>query len=183
MESVIVRSRQDLEKITNDIEEVEFINYSEDYSFCCQLSNVLSVTFTKMNVFLDSLPKNIKRLSLYDCEFDDYLLKEFKNLEYLEITNSCIDINKILFLNGLKSINISFSKVINGIMLSQFELLEEIILDDANIENLDFLLSINSLKRVIINNEMMDKFNSLFVELMNKGVIVCDVMGGVFNEV
>lgn len=182
MESVIVRNIQDLEKIGNDTKEIEFINYNEDYSFCSQL-NISSVTFTKMNVFLDILSKNIKRLSLYDCEFDDNLLNEFRNLEYLEITNSCVDVNKILFLNKLKSINVSFSSVVDGFKFSQFKLLEEVILDDTNIENLDFLLSISTLKRVIINNEMMDKFNSLFCDLMDRGVIVCNVMGGVFNEV
>lgn len=180
MKSIVVKKEEDLLQIDNQVKEIEFYQYEGIYDILNL--DLDSITFTRMNVFLDSIPLNIKELSFFDCDFLINELDKFQDLEVLEITNSSVDILDIVNLSNLKSINLNFCSISNIEKLTEFFKLEEISLVGVDVSNYDFLAMISSLKKVVVNNTIYDSNKELFQKLVDKGVLFLDMMGGVFND-
>ena len=181
MKSVIVRYEEDLAKVDADVREIEFYEYSGFYDISNLKLN--SVSYTKMDVDIDSIPSNVSSLSFFDCDFSISLLNKFKELVSLEITNRYIDILEISHLSNLKSINLNFCKILNVEEIVNFSFLEEISLIDTNVSNFNFLDDIKNLKTIVIDDNIYENNKNFFRKLGDKGIFILDMMGGAFNDI
>ena len=180
MDCVIIRCDSDLNKINENTNILEFIEY--DGLFDVSNLELESVSFTKMNVDAYTIPSNIKVLSLFDSDFNGCELNRFVELEELEITNRIVDVINILNLKKLHTLNLNFSNILNADRLCELELLENISLVDAHFENFDFLFNLKNIKSVIVSEDDYFKNKEVFLELSKKGIFVLNMMGGAFND-
>lgn len=181
MDSVIIRCASDLNKINENTHILEFLEY--DGLFNVSDLKLECVSFTKMNVDLYAIPSNIKILSLFDSDFNDYELSEFIELEELEITNRLVDVINILNLKKIHTLNLNFSCILNADRLCELEMLENISLVDTHLRNFDFLFELKNIKSVIVSEEDYFKNREVFLELSKKGILVLNMMGGAFNDI
>lgn len=182
MKSVVIKKKEDFEKIDETTTEIEFVEYDDLFSFLdnCVLPNI---TFTKMEVFLDSLPLSLEKIYLYDCDAEIYKLRRFPNLKFLLITNRKVDINDISNINILEELTLDYCDVVNVESLSNYKNLKKLSLINTSIKNYEFLLDINSLHRLIIDDNTFELNKYLFSKLINNGVLVSDMIGGRYDVV
>lgn len=182
MKSVIIKTLDDFGKITEDTSEIEFVEYNDVFSFAddCILP---SITFTKMYIELDILPKSVEKLCLFDCDADIEKLGTFSKLKYLAVTNKKIDILDIINISNLEKLSLNFCEISNIDMLDKFSNLKELSLIETNIVDYNFLNNISCLKKVIIDDDNYEKNKEFFYELGTMGIVICDMMGGNLNEV
>lgn len=182
MKSIVIRNIDDFEKITNDVNEIEFVEYNGIFYFeeDCILS---SITFTKMYAELSIIPKCINKLCLFDCDVNFDELKNFTSLKHLEITNRKIDVSELLCVSSIEKLSLNYCEIENINVLKEFSSLKELSLVDTNIDEYDFLIELNSLEKVIISDDLYEENKEFFDELYKKGIIICNMMGGSLNEV
>lgn len=181
MKSVIIRCNNDFDKIDENTKVVEFYKY--EGLFDISSLKLENITFTKMDVDIDSISKNIKELSLFDSDFNFDELYKFQDLEVLEITNRRFDIVDILQLKKINTLNLNFCEVLNIDRLCEMEIIENISIVSTNLKNFDFLFGLKNLKSVVINVDDYFENKDLFLALAKKGVLVSDMMGGIYNAI
>lgn len=179
MDSVIVRKLEDFEHVDSDTSEIEFVSYSDVFTLGKEL-NLKSLTFTKMDVFLDFLPDGIERLGLYDCTTDLLEIKRFSKLKRLEITNCTVDILNLMELTGLESLSLNYCEIINWEKLNQFSNLSFLSLVEVIGVDYNFLLNNKSIQNLIIDDVTFEENRNLFLELSKRGVLITDMFGGEF---
>ncbi len=188
MKSVIVRNINDLELIDEDVTEVELINVdcsSEIMEIIGQLKNLNSLTFTKIsNLDIEDIPKIITNLAFYNCDLENIkVLSRFTRLESLEITGMRdLSFKELVLSSTLKTISLNYSKVIDYNALKTLPL-EEISMVETEIESYNFLLELKNLKKVIVDREHYEKYEAIMRRLENNGVLVTNIMGGVYRYV
>lgn len=182
MKSVVIKTLEDFEKITNDTSEIEFVGYNNFFSFTddCILP---AISFTKMHVELDVIPRSIEKLSLFDCDVNLEKIDIFTKLKYLEITNRKIDISEILSVLNLEKLSLNFCEITNTELVKKISKLKEISLIETNIDDYGFLKNMSALEKVIIDEDNYEKNREFFYELEDRGIFVCDMMGEKINEV
>lgn len=181
MDSVIIRCDDDFNKINENTKEIEFYEY--DGLFDVSDLQLDAITFTKMDVDMDSIPSNIRTLNLFDCCFDIFDLNKFKKLEDLEITNKNIDVVNILNLLKLRTLNLNFCTILNVDRLCELKFIEKISLIDVKLKNFNFLLDLKNIKSVVIDVDDYVGNKDLFLALTKKGVLVSNMMGGIYSEI
>jgi Leucine-rich repeat (LRR) protein len=150
----------------------------------------LSHSTLKNVVALEDM-KELKSLSLYDCEIDDdelnYLgninsidelelvncnissidfLTDLENLEWLEIGhNNLNDISAISNLKNLRFLCLKNNEIENIDALKGLDKLEQLSITDNNISNIDVLKELKSLEEIILSDIQVDKFKDVLDEL------------------
>lgn len=182
MKSVVIKTLEDFEKITNDTSEIEFVEYNNFFSFAddCILP---AISFTKMYVDVEVIPRSIEKLGLFDCDVNIKKLNIFTKLKYLEITNRKVDVSEIISVSNLEKLSLNFCEIINVELVEKFSNLKEISLIETNIDEFRFLNNISSLEKVIIDDDNYEKNRDFFYELESRGIFVCDMIGEMLNEV
>lgn len=189
MKSVIIKNIEDLRNINEDVTEIEFFDldyFGEVVEIVNGLEKIESLTFTNiLDIDIQDIPKYIKNLSFYNCTLEDVSeLKNFSMLRDLEITGSEeLSFEETTLPITLKTINLNYSKVVDTSFILNLLELEEISIVESDIENYDFLLEIKNLKRVVIDIDNYEKQDIIMRKLENQGVLVTDIMGGVFRYV
>lgn len=181
MKSVLIRNDKDLLKLDTSVDEVEFYKYEGLFDYSKLSVGLLS--FTKMDVDLEDIYPHIEELALFDCEFNMEDLKRFISLKCLKITNKKFDILDILDLQNIESLNLNFCDISNIKYLCKFDNLKEISLIETNIEDFDFLFNLEHLETVSIDKNAYLANKRLFETLCEKGVVITDMMGGVYDEI
>ena len=181
MKNVIVRCDDDFNKIDENTRIIEFYKYGGLFDVSnLELENI---TFTKMDVDINSIPMNIKELGLFDSDFNFDELYKFQELEVLEITNRRVDIVDVLKLKKIYTLNLNFDEILNIDRLCELETIENISIISTNLKNFEFLFSLKNLKSVAINIDEYSENKDLFLTLAKRGGLVSDMMGGIYNEI
>lgn len=186
---MIVRNVDDFNKITFDIEELELVEFPFlvlDEKFFSRFFNLKKVTFTKMFITsLDFIPKNISSLAFYDCYIEGLdKLREFNNLSSLTITNyKNLDLRKIVNLSLLRFLDISYCSIEMEEVLLLLDNLEEIDISYLEVKNYNFLRGFTGLKKIIIDRDTYLNNKGLMKELESTGIVIYDMLGGIFNEI
>lgn len=149
--------------------------YNDSYRIFLQLNNLRKMVFEKCefeNVDL-IVSLNLTGLSLIDCKINNYnFIGTLLDIDRLCIVNGQVDIDKINKLEGLISLQLSYSKIVSDNKEICLNNIEELYIDNTNIERFDFLLGLNHLKRVSIDREQYKMNKELFDKLMEGNVIV-----------
>lgn len=149
--------------------------YNDSYKIFLQLNNLRKMVFEKCefeNVDL-IVSLNLTGLSLIDCKINNYnFIGTLLDIDRLCIVNGQVDIDKINKLEGLISLQLSYSKIVSDNKEICLNNIEELYIDNTNIEGFDFLLGLNHLKRVSIDREQYKMNKELFDKLMEGNVIV-----------
>lgn len=149
--------------------------YNDSYKIFLQLNNLRKMVFEKCefeNVDL-IVSLNLTGLSLIDCKINNYnFIGTLLGIDRLCIVNGQVDIDKINKLEGLISLQLSYSKIVSDNKEICLNNIEELYIDNTNIERFDFLLGLNHLKRVSIDREQYKMNKELFDKLMEGNVIV-----------
>ena len=177
MKSVVIRNKSDFIKIDEYTEEIEFVSYNELFTFKenCILPNI---TFTKMYVNFDILPESIKKLSLFDCYFDELNIEKLVNLKKLEITSSIVDVKRFAMLD-IEELVLNFCTIENYKELLFLKNLKVLSLVGVVIDDFKFLTELK-LEKFIIDDDNYEKHKEIFDFMKSSGIVICNMMGGRF---
>ena len=145
-----------------NIKEIVFDN--------CEFENALLLATLKVNC-----------LSLVNIQINNYnFISALNNLESLTIINGNVSLDRVNNLVKLKYLNISFSSVDgNNIILDN---LRELHIENTNIDNLEFIRNIKSLRVLSVDNKQYQKNKKLLDELNYLDLEVIDNIGGNNHE-
>ena len=120
-------------------------------------------------------------LSLVNIQINNYnFISALNNLESLTIINGNVSLDRVNNLVKLKYLNISFSSVDgNNIILDN---LRELHIENTNIDNLEFIRNIKSLRVLSVDNKQYQKNKKLLDELNYLDLEVIDNIGGNNHE-
>lgn len=163
--------------------------YNDSYKIFLQLNNLRKIVFEKCEFENADLivSLNLTSLSLIDCKINNYnFIGTLLNIEKLCIVNGQVNIDKINKLEGLISLQLSYSKIVSDNKEIYLNNIEELYIDNTNIEKFDFLMGLNNLKRVSIdmrqyktNKELFDKLNEGNVIVLYENMIQVGDMNGI----
>lgn len=180
MDSVVVKTIEDLNNVTSITREIEFIEF-DLFQLDNNYLNTLtldSLSFTNMEVNLKLLNKNIKQLSFYNATLLNVeLLSNFANVRILEITNVTFDIKNILSMQFLEKLNLNYSQISNCDYLKNFINLEELSIIDTDFD-IKCLLDIVNLKTLIIDEKILENNRDIISDLYKQGVYIKNIFGG-----
>ena len=184
---MIVKSVDDLKLLDDQIQEIDLVEFpllTLDDEILKRFEELLSLTCTKMYLNdLSFIPKTIRSLNFCNCFIENMdELKQFTNLYTLSITNCSINVEKII-LPLLERLDISYSSIEKGEFLLFLDNLEELNICCCVIKSYEFLRSLGSLKRLIIDIDSYNNNLELMKELEKNHVLIYDEMGGCYNEI
>ena len=148
--------------------------YNDNYNIFSKLANLTEIVFQNCE-FEDTdmiTTLNLQSLSLINCKIYSYsFVNILEELTELTIINGNIELEKINMLNKLKYLQISYSNIIANANLN-IERLEELYIDNTNINNFEFLNYLPNLKRISIDEKQFDSNRQLFINLMEKNILI-----------
>ena len=89
----------------------------------------------------------------------------------------------ILNLLKLRTLNLNFCTILNVDRLCELKFIEKISLVDVKLKNFNFLLDLKNIKSVVIDVDDYVGNKDLFLALTKKGVLVSNMMGGIYSEI
>lgn len=171
----------ELLKIRN-IEEIIVTGINIDISFyqvLSKLKRLEKLTFIDCNLNnLKYFDNNIKYLCFNNCQIDNIIeISKFNNLESLYLDETP-DINLDYFPNLKNIINLSFmnTKVLNSNNLIYLDKIENLCLTNSNIDKIDTLIENETLKTLVIDQEIYKNNKEVIKHLINRGVKVVDYL-------
>lgn len=163
--------------------------FNDNYNIFLNLNNLSEFVFENCEFENADLIASLKlkSLSLINCKIESYsFVNVLENLEELSIINGLIEIEKINMLNHLKYLQISYSSITDSTELN-INTLEELYIDNANINNFNFLNNLLHLKRISIDEKQYSNNKELFNNLMKRNILVLNEnmveFGGESNEI
>ena len=132
--------------------------FNDNYNIFLNLNNLSEFVFENCEFENADLIASLKlkSLSLINCKIESYLfVNVLKDLDELSIINGTIEIEKLNMLNHLKYLQISYSNISDDKDLNIYAL-EELYIDNTNISNFDFLNNLLNLKRISIDESMVE---------------------------
>lgn len=171
----------ELLKIRN-LEEIIVTGINIDISFyqvLSKLKRLEKLTFIDCNLNnLKYFDNNIKYLCFNNCQIDNIIeISKFNNLESLYLDETP-DINLDYFPNLKNIINLSFmnTKVLNSNNLIYLDKIENLCLTNSNIDKIDTLIENETLKTLVIDQEIYKNNKEVIKHLINRGVKVVDYL-------
>ena len=182
MKSILIRTSEDFNKIDEETDELEFVEYEDSFEFTedCFLPKI---TFTKMDVFLEYLPLSLEKIFLFDCDAEFGMLKMFPKLKFLAITNRELNINDLVGIDNLEELSLNYCSVDNVERLKEFSRLNRLSIVNTDISNYEFLFDLEAIKTIVVDEDNFEKNKELFIELSKKDILILDMMGGCYNEI
>lgn len=163
--------------------------FNDNYNIFLNLNNLSEFVFENCEFENADLIASLKlkSLSLINCKIESYsFVNVLENLEELSIINGLIEIEKLNMLNHLKYLQISYSSITDSTELN-INTLEELYIDNANINNFNFLNNLLHLKRISIDGKQYSNNKELFNNLMKRNILVLNEnmveFGGENNEI
>ncbi len=135
------------------------------------INKLQDITFDNCKINNLNKLKELKSLSLINCNVNVNVIENMKSLEYLTIINDRINLNILNNLNNLKYLNLSYCKVKGELYNINIETL---CIDNTNIENYNFIKKLVKLKNVYIDVYQFETYKKYFINLnikvVNRGV-------------
>lgn len=163
--------------------------FNDNYNIFLNLNNLSEFIFENCEFENADLIASLKlkSLSLINCKIESYsFVNVLENLEELSIINGLIEIEKLNMLNHLKYLQISYSNIVDNKDIN-INTLEELYIDNANINNFNFLNNLLHLKRISIDGKQYSNNKELFNNLMKRNILVLNEnmveFGGENNEI
>lgn len=163
--------------------------FNDNYNIFLNLNNLSEFVFESCEFENANLIASLKlkSLSLINCKIESYSFANvLENLEELSIINGLIEIEKLNMLNHLKYLQISYSNITDSTELN-INTLEELYIDNANINNFNFLNNLLNLKKISIDEKQYSNNKELFNNLMKRNILVLNEniveFGGENNEI
>lgn len=163
--------------------------FNDNYNIFLNLNNLSEFIFENCEFENANLIASLKlkSLSLINCKIESYsFVNVLENLEELSIINGLIEIEKLNMLNHLKYLQISYSNITDSTELN-INTLEELYIDNANINNFNFLNNLLNLKKISIDEKHYSNNKELFNNLMKRNILVLNEnmveFGGENNEI
>lgn len=163
--------------------------FNDNYNIFLNLNNLSEFVFESCEFENANLIASLKlkSLSLINCKIESYsFVNVLENLEELSIINGLIEIEKLNMLNHLKYLQISYSNITDSTELN-INTLEELYIDNANINNFNFLNNLLNLKRISIDENQYVNSKELFSNLIKRNILVLNEnmveFGGENNEI
>ena len=163
--------------------------FNDNYNIFLNLNNLSEFVFESCEFENANLiaSRKLKSLSLINCKIESYsFVNVLENLEELSIINGLIEIEKLNMLNHLKYLQISYSNITDSTELN-INTLEELYIDNANINNFNFLNNLLNLKKISIDEKQYSNNKELFNNLMKRNILVLNEniveFGGENNEI
>ena len=157
------------------LKKIEFVNLfipSSVYEILHTLEILNSVSFEKCTFeSVEGLEiLSLDEFSIIDCVMDDNsFIYKMNYLKELSVVNGYVDFGKLNNFHLLKRLNISSSIAINVSEIN-LPLLEELNIEESNIDNLEFVLKLTSLKKLSLSVDQFESNKQLSLSLMQRNI-------------
>lgn len=186
VEELVLDSRNFADELTQvDFEELKYFKglkilslnnlkiTSNDISIISNLSYLEEIVFENC-IFDDNIGEllnlNIENLSLNNCKINENnFIYSMTYLKKLTLIKSYLNLSKLKKFYFLKSLNLTNS-IVTKVDELDLPILEEFVIDFSNIEDLNFLLNIPTLRKLSVCKEQINKNKNIIKTLIGNGV-------------
>ena len=179
---------KELLKIRN-LEELRF-NSIEIEDELLEILNVLPnlkrLYFINCDIHnLDILNDKLELLYIERCMLSDVSeINKFTNLKSLSLVEmSEVDLNKISIIKKIENIDFMNSRIVNEESFINLNKIIKLCISDTNVKNIDTLIGIDSLKKLVIDEDIYSSNLDVVNYLINKGIEITNKYGESFGDI
>jgi hypothetical protein len=172
----------------NNLEELRF-NSIEIEDELLEILNVLPnlkrLFFINCDIHnLDILNDKLELLYIERCMLSDISeINKFTNLKSLSLVEIPeVDLNKISIIKKIENINFMNSRIVNEDSFINLNKIVNFCISNTNVKNIDTLIGIDSLKKLVIDEDIYSSNLDVVNYLINKGIEITNNYGESFGD-
>lgn len=172
----------------NNLEELRF-NSIEIEDELLEILNVLPnlkrLFFINCDIHnLDILNDKLELLYIERCMLSDISeINKFTNLKSLSLVEiPKVDLNKISIIKKIENINFMNSRIVNEDSFINLNKIINFCISNTNVKSIDTLIGIDSLKKLVIDEDIYSSNLDVVNYLINKGIEITNNYGESFGD-
>ena len=149
------------------------------------LPNLKRLFFINCDIHnLDILNDKLELLYIERCMLSDISeINKFTNLKSLSLVEIPeVDLNKISIIKKIENINFMNSRIVNEDSFINLNKIIKLCISDTNVKNIDTLIGIDSLKKLVIDEDIYSSNLDVVNYLINKGIEITNKYGESFGD-